>query len=347
MAAKAQLKADRSGSGSGALTAAAEAVPVVKMNPGVPGAATSPDVSGSPTAPSGAAPTAPVDAARIAKPASVAPSVVTGLAGVGSPVKKKQRVSGSAAAVVALDLSVDETLGIKVKTQANVSGRLIQVSERKAVGVGEKVKSKQSFMLAGNTGFLQVTLWGPPVDRFARALDQMLAGEDDLYASVVVHKVELIPCGSVVKAHGNVHTSLEFGPKGPVAVAPCDTTMLQDLSILGTQPTATTIHLLGLVREVGELRSSNNSSMVLRDVTIATDRGLQGWFAIVTACGCQAEDPSWVVGTRVALFYVDVQVSGRLMLWEDGYVLAIGHVEPNVLPVLIDQVGSEALRKKV
>lgn len=54
-----------------------------------------------------------------------------------------------------------ETLGIKVKTQANVSGRLIQVSERKAVGVGEKVKSKQSFMLAGNTGFLQVTLWGP------------------------------------------------------------------------------------------------------------------------------------------------------------------------------------------
>ena len=44
MAAKAQLKADRSGSGSGALTAAAEVVPVVKMNPGVPGAATSPDV---------------------------------------------------------------------------------------------------------------------------------------------------------------------------------------------------------------------------------------------------------------------------------------------------------------
>ena len=57
-----------------------------------------------------------------------------------------------------------ETLGIKVKTQANVSGRLIQVSERNAVGVGEKVKSKQSFMLAGNSGFLQVTLWGPPVE---------------------------------------------------------------------------------------------------------------------------------------------------------------------------------------
>ena len=57
-----------------------------------------------------------------------------------------------------------ETLGIKVKTQANVSGRLIQVSERKAVVVGEKVKSKQSFMLAGNTGLLQVTLWGPPVE---------------------------------------------------------------------------------------------------------------------------------------------------------------------------------------
>ena len=57
-----------------------------------------------------------------------------------------------------------ETLGIKVKTQANVSGRLIQVSERNAVGVGEKVKSKQSFMLAGNIGFLQVTLWGPPVE---------------------------------------------------------------------------------------------------------------------------------------------------------------------------------------
>ena len=34
MAAKAQLKADRSGSGSGVLTAAAEVVPVVKMNPG-------------------------------------------------------------------------------------------------------------------------------------------------------------------------------------------------------------------------------------------------------------------------------------------------------------------------